>query len=192
MNAKEIEAYLLNRGLTSEWATDDEQGVSYTKVRLGRLAVRFIQSYIACGSVGVTTHFPEKQVEKVVNLLTKAALLRAPVFVYSLKPSPRTGRIEGDLPREREEYTYPMNELEDYVDALEYNPRIMRVEELTLNGRLRYARLAKGMSEQQLAEAVGVRVEDVSHWETGAVPPNTDLREIAAVLDVDPSDVANG
>ncbi len=190
MNANEIEAYLINRGLTPEWVTDDEQGAFYTKVRLGRLAVRFIQSYIACGSVGVTTHFPEEQVKKVVDLLAKAALLRAPVFVYNSNPSPRTGRIEGDLPRE--EYAYPMNELEDYADVLEYNPRAMRIEELSLSGRLKYARLAKGMSEQQLAETVGVCVEDVSHWESGAVPLNADLHTIATMLDMDPAEVANG
>ena len=187
MNAKEIEAYLISRGFKPEWITDSEHGASYTQVRLGRLAVRFVQSYIACGSVGVTTHIPEERVEKTVELLTKAASLRAPVFVYSLKPSPRTGRMEGDLPREG--YAYPISELEDYADVLEYSPRAMRVEELTLSGRLRYARLAKGMSEQQLAEAVGVRPEDIQNWETGAALPDSYLQQVAVILDMDPEDL---
>lgn len=190
MNEKEIEAYLTNRGLTPEWITDSEHGVSYPQVHFGRLGIRFVQSYIACGSVGVTTHFPQERVEKAVNLLEKAASLHAPVFIYSLKPSLRTGRMEGDLPHEG--YPYPMNELEDYADVLEYNPRKMRLEELTLGGRIRYARLAKGISAQQLAEASGVREEDVAQWETGALMPDIASQQLAAVLgalDMDPDDL---
>lgn len=189
MNAKEIEAYLIDQGFSPDWVTDSEHGVSFPYVRIGRLGVRFVQSYIACGSVGVTTHIPEERVGKAVDLLKKAASLRAPVFVYSLKPSPRSGLMEGDLPREG--YAYPVNELEDYADVLEYSPRAICVEELTLSGRLRYARLAKGMSEEQMAEAAGVQTEDVRNWETGTALPDTYLRQLAAILDMDPADDNN-
>lgn len=37
--------------------------------------------------------------------------------------------------------------------------------------KLREARLAAGMTQQQLADALGCKVKDVSRWENGHVEP---------------------
>jgi transcriptional regulator with XRE-family HTH domain len=50
-----------------------------------------------------------------------------------------------------------------------------------LDGRLSYARLAKEMSEQQMAEAIGVRPEDIKNWERATLP-EIYLQQLAAIL----------
>lgn len=48
------------------------------------------------------------------------------------------------------------------------------------------ARLAKGMTQKALAEAVGAKPSQISAWERGAIPPSIDaLMRIANALEVD-------
>jgi hypothetical protein len=78
--------------------------------------------------VGVTAHIPDNQVTKIVALLEKAATMRNPVFLYSTKPSPRTGRMAGDLLSSGD---HTVSELEDYADVQEYDADTMFVEGYT-------------------------------------------------------------
>lgn len=128
MNANEIEAYLISRGYSPIWEKDDDHDVAYTSVHIGGFGVRFLQSYVACGSVGVTAHIPDEQVEKLVALLEKAAQMRNPVFLYSTKPSLRTGRMAGDILSPGD---HAVNELEDYTDVREYDADSILVEGYT-------------------------------------------------------------
>ena len=49
------------------------------------------------------------------------------------------------------------------------------------------ARLAKGLTQAQLAAAIGCRPSQIANWETGVRHPKLDaLIRIAEVLDVDP------
>lgn len=49
--------------------------------------------------------------------------------------------------------------------------------------KLKAARLAAGMTQGQLAEAVGVSQRDISHWETGHREPGVLIvKEIAQAL----------
>ncbi len=128
MNAHEIEAYLITRGYLPVWEKDDDHDVVYTSVQIGKFDVRFLQSYVACGSVGVTAHIPDDQVKKVVGLLEEAAMMRNPVFLYSTKPSPRTGRVTGDILSSGD---HTMSELGDYADVQEYDADMMLVEGYT-------------------------------------------------------------
>lgn len=51
---------------------------------------------------------------------------------------------------------------------------------------IRTARIAAGMTQQQLADALGVAQQSVTRWETGAREPRVStLRRIAAVLGCD-------
>ena len=55
----------------------------------------------------------------------------------------------------------------------------------TIGDRLRKARTAKGLTQEQLAEAVGVQPETISRYERGTIPLSlTQLFEVAAALDV--------
>lgn len=48
------------------------------------------------------------------------------------------------------------------------------------------ARLAKGMTQKELAEAIGAKQAQISAWERGAIPPSVDvLVRIASALDID-------
>ena len=45
-------------------------------------------------------------------------------------------------------------------------------------------RIARGMTQQQLAEAIGCKQKDVARWETGSVTPRVDkMIRIAAALE---------
>lgn len=49
--------------------------------------------------------------------------------------------------------------------------------------KLRAARLAAGMTQQQLADVLGCRVKDVSRWENGHVEPGAlTLKRMAQAL----------
>lgn len=51
---------------------------------------------------------------------------------------------------------------------------------------IRAARLAAGMTQQQLADALGVAQQSVTRWETGEREPRVStLKRIAAVLGCD-------
>lgn len=51
---------------------------------------------------------------------------------------------------------------------------------------IRAARIAAGMTQQQLADALGVAQQSVTRWETGEREPRiSTLRRIAAVLGCD-------
>lgn len=51
---------------------------------------------------------------------------------------------------------------------------------------IRAARIAAGMTQQQLADALGVAQQSVTRWETGEREPRVStLRRIAAVLGCD-------
>lgn len=51
---------------------------------------------------------------------------------------------------------------------------------------IRTARIAAGMTQQQLADALGVAQQSVTRWETGEREPRVStLRRIAAVLGCD-------
>ena len=55
----------------------------------------------------------------------------------------------------------------------------------TIGDRLRKARSAKGFTQEQLAEAVGVQPETISRYERGTIPLSlTQLFEVATALDV--------
>ena len=125
MNANEIEAYLTTRGYSPVWEKDDDHDMAYISALIGGFGVRFLQSYVACGSVGITSHIPDEQMKKVVTLLEKAAQMRKPVFLYSTKPSQRTGRMAGDI---LSLGVYTVSELEDYADVQEYDAGTMLVE----------------------------------------------------------------
>lgn len=52
---------------------------------------------------------------------------------------------------------------------------------------LRAARLAAGMSQQQLADRLGITQATISTWETGKVSPRvSDLTQVATALGVAP------
>lgn len=51
----------------------------------------------------------------------------------------------------------------------------MRKEEVEIS--IRGARLLKGYTQQQLADAIGVKQESISQWETGKYIPN--MRQLA-------------
>ena len=54
---------------------------------------------------------------------------------------------------------------------------------MATNIRLRTARVAKGMTQLQLAEKVGIKEIEVSRYETGRARPDPDMkRRIAEVL----------
>lgn len=49
--------------------------------------------------------------------------------------------------------------------------------------KLKAARLAAGMTQQNLADALGCKVKDVSRWENGHVEPRAlTLKKMAQVL----------
>lgn len=51
---------------------------------------------------------------------------------------------------------------------------------------IRTARIAAGMTQQQLADALGIAQQSVTRWETGEREPRiSTLRRIAAVLGCD-------
>lgn len=55
-------------------------------------------------------------------------------------------------------------------------------EELTLGQKIKYARRSLGMSQQQLADMIGVSDKTVSSYEVGrAMPPVDTLKEISKV-----------
>ncbi|MGY2938456.1 transcriptional regulator with XRE-family HTH domain [Bradyrhizobium sp. GM6.1] len=54
----------------------------------------------------------------------------------------------------------------------------------TVHSRIRQARNAKNMTQQQLADATGVSLKAVSDWETGATPRDPMLEKIATALGV--------
>ena len=48
------------------------------------------------------------------------------------------------------------------------------------------ARFAKGMTQKELADAIGAKQAQISAWERGAIPPSVDvLVRIASALDID-------
>ena len=54
-----------------------------------------------------------------------------------------------------------------------------------IGNRIRKARLAKGMSQEQLGEKLGVSFQAVSSWETGKFVPDTDnLQALSKTLDI--------
>ena len=56
----------------------------------------------------------------------------------------------------------------------------------TNNSAIARARLAKGLTQRQLAEAVGTSSQQVANWEQGLRKPKFDaLRRMADALDVD-------
>ena len=55
---------------------------------------------------------------------------------------------------------------------------------MTINNRLKAARVLKGVTQRQLAELVGTREIEISRIETGRCEPDRQLKEkIAAVLE---------
>jgi transcriptional regulator with XRE-family HTH domain len=54
----------------------------------------------------------------------------------------------------------------------------------TIQERLRQARLESGLTQQQLADAVGVHVKSVSDWENFANPKKATLEGVAAALNL--------
>ena len=55
----------------------------------------------------------------------------------------------------------------------------------TIGKRIREARLAKGLTREQLGEKLGVSFQAVSTWETGKfIPDSQHLPQLAKVLDL--------
>jgi transcriptional regulator with XRE-family HTH domain len=56
---------------------------------------------------------------------------------------------------------------------------------MTLGDKLRELRERKGMSQKELAEAVGFKQPSIARWETGEVAPSFgDLQKLCAALGV--------
>lgn len=55
----------------------------------------------------------------------------------------------------------------------------------TVHERIKQARLAKKMTQLELAERVGVTPQSVQQWESSTIPRNNRVTEIAKVLDTD-------
>ena len=52
-----------------------------------------------------------------------------------------------------------------------------------MGDKLKAARLAAGMTQKQLADALGCRVKDVSRWENGHVEPGVlTVKKMARIL----------
>ena len=56
------------------------------------------------------------------------------------------------------------------------------MSEPTISQRILTARLAARLTQQELADAVGVHVTQISKWEKGTTPKVESLRAIAAAL----------
>ena len=66
----------------------------------------------------------------------------------------------------------------------------MNRTEKTVKGTLKEIRLRRGLSQVDLAEAIGVSKKSISNWECGVrVPSITQIHQIAKVLDVAPADL---
>lgn len=64
---------------------------------------------------------------------------------------------------------------------------------MTVGARIKQAREAKGLTQEALADAVGVSRPAVTQWEDGtSTPRNKKLPSIAAALDVDPLWLSHG
>jgi transcriptional regulator with XRE-family HTH domain len=62
---------------------------------------------------------------------------------------------------------------------------------LVLGARIASARRAKGLTQQEFAEAVGVTGNQVSRWERGSASPDPrKLTVIAGTLDINPTELA--
>lgn len=48
------------------------------------------------------------------------------------------------------------------------------MENLFKNNRIKELRLEKGLSQRQLAQAVGIKQANISRWETGIVVPSVE------------------
>lgn len=67
------------------------------------------------------------------------------------------------------------------------NMRFVTIRHMGIGDRIKQARLAKGMSQDALAAAVGVSRPAVSQWEEGGQPRRKKVPAIAEALDVDPA-----
>jgi transcriptional regulator with XRE-family HTH domain len=57
---------------------------------------------------------------------------------------------------------------------------------------IRAARVAKGWTQQQLADAVGVHVASVGNWENGSTPRDAMMEKVAKALDVSADHLRGG
>ena len=56
----------------------------------------------------------------------------------------------------------------------------------TNDSKIAQARLAKGMTQRQLAEAMGKKPSQIANWENGYYKPKMDaLMSIGAILEID-------
>ena len=63
----------------------------------------------------------------------------------------------------------------------------------TLGERIKAHRTALGMSQEKLAQSLGVTAQAVSKWETGAAEPSpSNLLALAKLYGVDPGDLLRG
>lgn len=61
-----------------------------------------------------------------------------------------------------------------------------------MNNNIKFIRMARGITQAQLAQLTGVGIPQVSKWETGRVDiPSSRLTEIAAALGTTPDDILN-
>lgn len=93
-------------------------------------------------------------------------------------------------------YPRVISELHDYAvaQALEDHDLDAELDEAIATtfpgGRIRSARLSAGLTQQQVADAVGVTVAQVSKWETGKRNPKTDaLKKLASATGCNISDL---
>jgi transcriptional regulator with XRE-family HTH domain len=63
--------------------------------------------------------------------------------------------------------------------------RLSREERAAMARRLRAARYANGATVQSVADATGVHVNSVMHWERGGLPHAATRPKVAAFFDLD-------
>lgn len=64
---------------------------------------------------------------------------------------------------------------------------------INMGGKIRQLRKQKNISQEVLAQVLGVSFQAVSKWETGAAEPSTsNLLALAKLYGVDPGDLLRG
>ena len=58
---------------------------------------------------------------------------------------------------------------------------------MSIGKNIKKYRTQKGMTQRELAEAIGVSVQAISKWECGATPDISQILPLAAALDISPN-----